>query len=61
MNKRSNRKGVPPSESGGVVEPLRETFRRMDLRGQSERPLKKGPVAADGDRTRYQRGTYGSM
>ena len=28
----------------------------MDLRGQSEQP--DGPVATDGDRTRYQRGTY---
>ena len=31
-------------------------FRRMDLRGQSERPA--GSVVADGDRTRYQGGAY---
>ena len=31
-------------------------FRRMDLRGQSERP--SGSVVADGDRTRYQGGAY---
>ena len=39
-----------------MVGSRQRTFRRMDLRGQSEQPV--GPVATDGDRTRYQGGTY---
>ena len=55
MSKRSNRFGIPQREPW-VVGSRQEERRRMDLRGRSEQG--KPSVVADGDRTRYQDGTY---
>ena len=46
-----------PFREPWMVGSRQRTFQRMDLRGQSERA--GASVAADGDRTRYQRGTDG--
>ena len=56
MSKRSNRTEEPPREPW-VVRSRQGNRRRMDLRGRSEQGYP--PVVADGDRTRYQGGTYG--